>query len=192
MAGQISLTREQYLDSIRRLSAAANSLAGRFTMTQLTWQPQAGERWSMLECLDHLAVSTGVYLDAMQPAIGDARSGAAASLFRTAGFPSTKFARDLEPPPRRKIPAPGKIRPRPTLNPEGVLPLFLKAMDRVTALVESSAGRDLNSVRFRNPLIPLVRFTLASGFLIVAAHGRRHVWQAEQVASEPDFPRESA
>jgi len=189
MAG-ISLTREQYLDSIRQLSAAANDLAGRYNMTQLTWQPAAGESWSIMECLDHLAISTGVYLDAMQPAIGDAQSGAAAGIFRTAGLPSAKFTGDLEPPVRRKIPAPGKIRPRPTLNPEGILPEFLKAMDRVSSLVASTSSKDLNSVRFRNPLIPLLRFTVASGFLIIAAHGRRHLWQAEQVASEPDFPHQ--
>jgi hypothetical protein len=124
----------------------------------------------------------------MEPAIGDARSGAAAAVFRTAGFPSAKFTREMEPPSRTKMRAPGKIRPRPTLNPEGILPQFMKAMDRVSTLAGSTAGKDLNSVRFRNPLFPLVRFTVASGFLIIAAHGRRHLWQAEQVVKEPDFP----
>lgn len=188
MSAGISLTREQYLDSIRQLTAGANALAARYNMNQLTWQPAAGEGWSILECLDHLAISNEIYLDAMQPGIGDANRGAATGIFQTAGFPSTKFVRDLEPPVRRKIPAPGKIRPRATLNPEGILPQFLKSMERVSALVASSSGRDLNAVRFRNPLFPVVRFTVASGFLILAAHGRRHIWQAEQVAQEPDFP----
>jgi hypothetical protein len=188
MAGQISITREQYLDSIRQLCDAASELDDRLTMNQMTWQPEAGERWSISECLDHLAISTGIYLDAMESAIGDARFSEAAAIFRTAGLPSTRFARDLEPPPRRKMPAPGKMRPRPTLNPEGILPQFLKTMDRVSALVRSTARKDLNTVRFRNPLVPVVRFTVASGFLIIAAHGRRHLWQAEQVTREPDFP----
>jgi len=189
MAGQISVTREQYLDSIRQVSAAAADLAARLNMNQMTWQPAAGERWSISECLDHLAISTGVYLDAMEQAIGDARPGASAAVFRTAGFPSSKFAQELEPPSRRKMRAPGKIRPRPTLNPEGILPQFLKTMDRVSALVASTSAKDLNSVRFRNPLLPLLRFTVASGFLIISAHGRRHLWQAEQVTQERDFPQ---
>jgi hypothetical protein len=62
-------------------------------------------------------------------------------------------------------------------------------MERIASLVTSSAGKDLNSVRFRNPLVPLVRFTVSSGFLIIAAHARRHMWQAEQVTHESDFPR---
>ena len=191
MAGQISITREQYLDSIRQLCDTASELGERFTMAQMTWQPAAGERWSISECLDHVAISTGTYLDAMEPAIADAGLGASSAIFRTAGLPSTKFAQELEPPARRKMPAPGKIRPRPTLSPEGILPQFLKTMDRVSALVRSTARKDLNTVRFRNPLIPVIRFTVASGFLIIAAHGRRHLWQAEQVAREPDFPSRS-
>ncbi len=188
MAARISLTREQYLDSIRQLTASATSLAARFTMTQLTWQPEAGERWNILECLDHIAISATLYLDAMQTAIGNARPGPSAGVFHTAGLPSTKFTQVQEPPPRRRFPAPLKIRPRPTLNPERILPEFLQTMDRVTSLVTSSAGKDLNSVRFRNPLVPLLRFTVSSGLLMLAAHGRRHMWQAEQVTHAPDFP----
>ena len=188
MAARISLTREQYLDSISQLTASATGLAARFNMTQLTWQPAGGERWSILECLDHIAVSTAIYLDAMQPAIGDTRPGQEAGVFHTAGLPSTKLVRYQEPPPSHKSSAPGKMSPRPTLNPEGILPEFLTTMERLTTLVTSSAAKDLNSVRFRNPLIPLLRFTVSTGLLMLAAHGRRHMWQAEQVTHAPDFP----
>jgi hypothetical protein len=189
MAARVSLTREQYLDSIGKLTTAATDFGARYNLNQLTWQPGAAERWSILECLDHLAVSTGIYLDAMQIAIGGARPGPEAGVFHTAGLPSTKFVNDLEPPVTRKlIPAPGKIRPRPTLHPEGILPEYLEAMERLTAAVASSANKDMNTVRFRNPVIPLLRLTVATGFLISAAHGRRHLWQAEQVTKEPDFP----
>src|ERR1022692_4036905 len=125
MAEKISLTREQYLESIRQLTASATGLAARFNMTQLTWQPAAGERWSILECLDHIAISNTVYLDAMQTALGDARPGPEAGVFHTAGLPSTRLAQYQEPPPSRKSFAPRKISPRPTLNPEGILPEFL-------------------------------------------------------------------
>jgi hypothetical protein len=188
MAAKISLTREQYLDSIRQLTASVTGLAARYSMTQLTWQPAAGERWSILECLDHIAISIAINLDAMQTPTDDAPSGPEAAVFHTAGIPSTRFVHDLEPPPSRKFSAPGKLRPRPTLYPEGILPEFLKAMERVTAVVTSSAGKDLNSVRFRNPAIPLLRFTVSSGLLMAAAHARRHIWQAEQVTHQPDFP----
>jgi hypothetical protein len=189
MAAQISLSREQYLDAIRNLCDSANELADRLNMNQMTWQPAGGERWSITECLDHLAISTTIYLDAMQLAIAGARSGSDAAIFHTAGFPSAGFTRSIEPPPRIRFSAPGKIRPRATLNQEAILPRFIQAMDRVSALVMSTSGRDLNAVRFRNPFLPLVRFTVSTGFLIIAAHGRRHLRQAELVTREPGFPQ---
>lgn len=188
MAAKIAVTRQEYQEAIRQLRDSAAQLGNRFNLNQLTWQPAAGERWSIAECLDHLTISTAIYLDAMQSAIGGAPTGPMAGIFQTAGFASTKFTRDLDAPPRTKIPAPGKFRPRATLKPETILPDFLAAMDRVSSLVASTARNDLNAVRFPNPLTPLIRFTVGTGFLIVAAHGRRHLWQAEQVTLEPDFP----
>lgn len=189
MSEQISLTRDQYLDSIRDAKAEATEFAEKLTMTQMTWQPRDGAHWSVAECLDHLATSTDFVLDAMGTAVGQARPGANASQFRTAGFLSKKLVCDAEPPPRTKLPSPAKLRPRPTLNPEGILPRFLTAMDRILALVGSTAGKDLNAVRFQLPPIPLLRITAGSGLLLVGAHVRRHLWQAERVTREPDFPR---
>jgi hypothetical protein len=189
MSERIILTRAEFLDSVGDLTHTVTELTAGYDLSQLTWQPGAGERWSVLECLDHLAVFNGIYLDVMEQAISDARPGTDADVFRTGGFLSTKFTRMAEPPPKIKFPAPGKIRPRPTLNSENILPDFLQKMDRVAGLVRSTAGKDLNTVRFRNPIGPLLRFTVANGFLIIAAHARRHIWQAEQVVIDAEFPR---
>jgi hypothetical protein len=37
---------------------------------------------------------------------------------------------------------------------------------------------DLASVRFPNPFMPGMRFSLATGLHIIVAHERRHLWQA--------------
>jgi hypothetical protein len=36
-------------------------------------------------------------------------------------------------------------------------------------------------VRFKNPFIHGVRFSLATGLYVIAAHERRHLWQAWRV-----------
>lgn len=58
----------------------------------------------------------------------------------------------------------------------------------VRDLLREAAGIDLNRTRFVNPFIPLVRFTVGTGFLVIAAHERRHLWQAERVKANPGFP----
>jgi len=185
----ISLTREQYIDSIQKVREQAESFASRLSPTQLTWQPMGGARWSVLECLDHLTVFNTGYLAALEAAASNAPSGGRAGEFRTAGLPSEKFLSIAEPPPSLKAKAPGKLAPRPTLNPEKILPEFLASLDRVNALVRNTNGKDLNAVRFTNPFIPLIRFTVGAGMLVLGAHTRRHIYQAEQVLKEPDFPR---
>lgn len=183
------MTREEYLESINQIVLRAKELGNRYSLTQLTWQPAGGEAWSIYECFDHLTVSIDIYLAAMEAALLNARTGGADDTFRVRGLIATKLVNSLEPPVQRKFRAPGKMRPRPTLNPEKILPDFLEATNRVAALVKSTAGKDLNSVRFRNPLIPLLRFSVATGFLIAATHARRHLWQAEQIPADPGFPK---
>ncbi len=183
------MTREQYLESIDQIVQRAKELSNRYNLTQLTWQPGGGEAWSIYECFDHLTISTDVYLAAMEAVLPMARTGGAADTLRASGLIVTKLLAAVEPPVRRKFSAPGKIHPRPTLHPENILPDFLEATNRVKALVKSTAGKDLNSVRFRHPLIPLLRFTVSGGFLMAAAHSRRHLWQAEQIPNDPDFPK---
>lgn len=185
----ISLTRPQYLESIQKLRDTATGLCSSLTETQLSWQPGGGARWSVLECLDHITLFNASYLGAIEAAASNASPGKNAGEFRSAGMFSEKFVAFGEPPARAKVKAPGKIQPRPTLNSEKILPEFLKSMDRVSAFVESTANKDLNTVRFANPLIPLVRFTAGTGMLTIGAHSRRHLWQAQEVLKEADFPR---
>jgi hypothetical protein len=184
-----SLTREQYLDSIQKVREQAASLDERLSAAQQTWQPMGGARWSVVECLDHLAVFNAAYLAALEAAVSNAPSGGRAAEFRAAGFPSEKFLSIAEPPTSVKLKAPAKLAPRPTLNPEKILPEFLATLDRVSAFVRNTNGKDLNAVRFINPFIPLIRFTAGTGLLVLGAHARRHLYQAEQVLKEPDFPR---
>ncbi|HSB53345.1 MAG TPA: hypothetical protein VLD58_03280, partial [Gemmatimonadales bacterium] len=47
---------------------------------------------------------------------------------------------------------------------------------------------DLNGTRFANPFLPLVRFSVGTGFQVIAAHQRRHLWQAGRIRENPRFP----
>ncbi len=39
-----------------------------------------------------------------------------------------------------------------------------------------------------NPFFSLIRFSVGTGFQVIAAHERRHLWQAERVLANPRFP----
>ena len=53
---------------------------------------------------------------------------------------------------------------------------------------EDAAPIDVNRATFVNPFISIVRVRVGTAFHVIAAHERRHVWQADQVPNAPGFP----
>jgi hypothetical protein len=100
------------------------------------------------------------------------------------GFFGRKFAESLEPPVKRRTSAPGKIKPRPVTNREEILRSYHTAHDDIRRMLADAAAIDVNRATFRNPFIGLVRVKVATGFNVIAAHDRRHLWQAGQVEQE--------
>jgi len=47
---------------------------------------------------------------------------------------------------------------------------------------------DVNRIRFKNPFVPLIRFTVGTGLEIVSQHESRHLLQAERIRESPGFP----
>jgi hypothetical protein len=148
-----------------------------------TWRMDPGS-WSVAECLDHLATANHVYLRAMQPAAE--RALAAGRRRRRPAKPGVIggwFVRSLEPPakPGRKTKAPQKIRPRVAPPLADAAAQFFASHDEVRGFLRRFADIDLAGVHFPNPFIAGVRFSLATGVHVLAAHERRHVWQGWNV-----------
>ena len=93
------------------------------------------------------------------------------------------FVRSLEPPvkPHTKLRAPRAIRPRVGPSLADAVSRFLTSQDEVRAFLRKYESIDLAGVRFANPFITGIRFSLATGLHVIAAHERRHLWQAWRV-----------
>lgn len=163
------------------LERDAQALVSGLTEGLGTWRPDAGS-WSVAECLDHLAVTNRVYLEAMTPpadvarAAGRARRGPALP-----GLLGGWFVRSLEPPVKVKARAPSKIAPRTSPPLAEAFVRFTASQAEVREFLSTYADIDLASVRFPNPFVRGIRFSLATGLHAIAAHERRHLWQARRV-----------
>jgi len=138
-------------------------------------------RWCISECLDHLATSNRVYLDAMRQPIPRAREGN--RLRRGAakpGWPGRLFIYSLEPPPkfasRRK--SPRKARPRAAPSLADAYADFIASHADIRTFLLENADLDLARIRFTNPFVRVIHFSLATGLHVLMAHERRHLWQA--------------
>lgn len=159
----------------------ARALVAGLTDELGAWRPQPGS-WSVAECLDHLATANRVYLHAF---LLPADRALAARRRRCGparpGMIGRWFVRSLEPPVRLKGKAPRSIRPRTSPALADATTAFLESQDEVRAFLRRYADIDLAGVRFPNPFIRGVRFSLATGLHVIAAHERRHLWQAWRV-----------
>jgi hypothetical protein len=118
----------------------------------------------------------------MRPAAEKAR--AAGRLRRRPALPGLIggwFARTLDAPAKQKMRAPRAIVPRQSPPLADAAVAFLASHAQVTQLLRDYADIDLAGVRFVNPFIGAIRFSLATGFHVLAAHERRHLWQAWNV-----------
>lgn len=168
-------------DALTAIARDADALADGLTDAEAAWRP-APSSWSVAECIDHLATANRLYLVAMAPAAaraleqGRRRRGPAQP-----GLIGGWFVNTLEPTSRRKMKAPRAIRPRSAPAFSDAMLAFRTSHDDVRVFLRTYAGIDLARVRFPNPFIPGIRFSLATGLHVIAAHDRRHLWQAWRV-----------
>jgi hypothetical protein len=174
---------ESIAEALKATERDARALVEGLTEQAGTWRADNAS-WSVAECLDHLATGNRVYVRAMNPsgeralAQGRRRSGPARP-----GIVGGWFVRTLEPPvrPRFKMKAPKSIRPRQAPSLGDAAAQFFASQHEVREFLARFADIDLAGVRFANPFIRGIRFSLATGLHVIAAHERRHLWQAWRV-----------
>ena len=179
---------------LREAGAEARDLAGDLGPEQLRWRP-ADDEWSIAECLEHLVLTGEVYLEALDDVIERGRAEAKTSngSYRPSRI-GRWLVRSLEPPPGLKLPAPGILRPELEVEEAwgdergDPLAAFLDLREGYRERLLAADGLDLGAIRMSSPFLSLLRFDLGSAFRIIAAHERRHLWQARRVREAEGFP----
>jgi hypothetical protein len=192
MASLVNPTLASLTAEVEDLRARANRLASGLTRTQFNWQPDEGRKWSVGQCLDHLARANTLYLEAVTRAIDAAPPRPADQpLTARANALGRWFIATLEPPPRMAVRAPKAIQPVSSLDPADAERRFMNSLVLLCGVVARAWSVDPNRTRFRNPLARGWRlFNVTAALQIMTAHSRRHLWQAEQVRARPEWPRD--
>ena len=165
----------------------AGYLAANLTDQQLNWQPAPGS-WSVGQCLEHLCLMNENYLPAISAALKEKPDSVVEQI--TPGWLGRWFIRNFAEPSgsRKRVRAPSKIRPAARVD-LSVLDRFLSGNKSCRQLILQARSKNVNRIRFWNPFIPGLRFTVGTGLKIIASHQRRHLLQAERVRDSSNFPR---
>lgn len=190
-AGSMNLTPE--LDALRQqfeqIARDAETLVAPLTDAQFVWQPSP-ESWSVAQCIDHLNATARIYLPKLDEAIADARRR---GLHGTGPFRYAALGRFMTwaqaPPAKFKARAPKTFRPAVSRSRSEIMAAFAAAQVAFVDRLGQANGLHLGRARVSSPPFPWLRFSLGSGFALMAAHERRHLWQAGNVIGDPRFPQ---
>lgn len=168
------------------LDRSAQELAAGLTAEQFNWRPSP-DKWSIGQCLEHLCITNEAYVPAMRNALAGQPARDVEEI--TPGWFSRWFLRSfVEPSPTSKqVSAPKKILPAASVD-LSVVDRLHRSHQAAREFVRQAADRDVNRIRFRNPFLPGLRFTIGTGLLLLPSHGRRHLLQAERVKQSGVFP----
>jgi hypothetical protein len=184
LAPEIDVFRQQF----ERLATEADALVGPLTDEQFNWQPAPGS-WSVAECIEHLNITARHYLPRLDEGIAEAtRRGLYGDGPFTHDLIGKFFVRTMEPPARFRIKAPTTFRPGPQRSRSEIMAAFRAYQVQFVDRLRQASGLDLRRAKVHSPAVAWIKVSLNSGFALMCAHERRHLWQAQRVIAAPGFP----
>jgi DinB superfamily len=171
---------EEMEAQILAISARAKAIADLAGPEVSTKRPHEGS-WSVVECLEHLNVCADSMFAVWPQAISQARprKGSGNAPYKM-DFWGRMLSWILEPPARIKSKTPKWFEPAPSLEIGTVLQGFLDRQERLIATLQKCQGRAIDQVKMASTVDSRIHYSVWSGFVVTAAHERRHLWQAEQ------------
>jgi hypothetical protein len=181
----------ELVEEFEAIERDAEALVDPLDDDQFNWSPRRGA-WSIAQCVAHLNAMNAIYFEALARAVAASRrSGQSRQDDIRSCFAGRAFIAALEPPPRLKMRAPRRsVPPAARWHKAEAWPAFVRFHAHLRSAIRLMADVDLNRAVFPNPFLgPLVRVRAGTGLRIIAAHERRHVWQAWRVREVEGFPR---
>lgn len=180
------------LEAVRRQFEAtdreARGLGGTLSETEFNWHPVPGS-WSIGQCFLHLATGTDAVLPAIDRAIVIARERQLVSQGPVRyGFFARMMVKSMEPPVKWRMKTNRMFQPQgEALLRDAVLAELTASRGRILERVRQAGGLDLRRAIVVSPVSRLIRVPLGAYLAFLAAHDRRHLWQARQVREASGF-----
>ena len=141
-------------------------------------------QWSAAECLAHLSISTEIFLPVLRKILDDARGRHLASDGRPRMDVLGRILRwFLEPPVRSRVKTTAAFVPKSIRAKTEALAEFAALQVQLMELLQASHDLPIGRLKIISPFDSRVKYNVYSAFLILTAHQRRHLWQAEQAVA---------
>jgi len=138
-------------------------------------------RWSAAQCIVHLNLSNRAYLPKLSAVLQEIPAKKNLSPGRSfhLNWNARLLKYWLEPPSRLRLPTTAPFQPI-DVQPEVVLTEFREINERLIHILDAARDLALDAVKITSPFAETMKYNAYSAFVVIAAHNRRHLWQAER------------
>jgi len=154
------------------------------SMDDATWRARPGtDRWSVAECIEHLNMTSRAYVELIPDALRGARER---GLTQSSGsyrmdFMGWFLAKMLEPPVKRMRVTTSEPFAAPPVGAKAKVVSDYETLQRsLIEFLSQADGLALSKIKIASPFNDKMRYSVYSAYRVIAAHQRRHLWQAEQ------------
>lgn len=138
----------------------------------------SSEEWCVLECVDHMNKATELYLDQIEPKIGELNPAKKEAFKKT--WLANKFTKMLAPTEDGEIKS--KMKTMKVFIPvseidNSVIARFVENTERVENIIKQAQNKDLRSFKVTTAVGPILKFYLGDALDFILAHNERHVVQ---------------
>jgi len=155
---------------------------------QINWKPSE-EKWSVGECLDHLVVTHKLYnskIKELQPLFEDSDEGSFKFNHTLSGRMILKF---VDPNSTTKAKTFKVFKPTMSQINTNIIRSFCEEVETMISFAEKLHGADLTKFKISSPVTKLLRMNVGDALLINLYHDKRHLYQADKIINEPNFPK---
>lgn len=163
------------------IKSSAKKVTEGLTEEQFNTKP-APDRWSAAECISHLNATWNLYKKLIEEAVAKNQN----SSFKNPDnfkprFIMKKFTEIMEPPYKFKMKTFSQFVSNEKLSKQEVINKFNEGIDEAVKFIHASENVDIKKTILVSPISKFIKYQIGELFPFLAAHARRHIWQAENV-----------
>lgn len=188
------------IDELQRTLSVQNAhaAAARQLPIELLRTRPTPDRWSVVEVVQHLNLSSGHYYRALRRLYDDPRSALRPSPVFRPGLIGAFSVRSMTPREDGTIPMPmatlrmfdpARTGPGVVANAEQVWDTYMAMLDGFHRMLEQARTRGLEGPRIISTLGPVIRFRIGDAFRFPIAHQQRHVLQIDRILAQHEQGR---
>ena len=177
----------QLIYSVEHIIETVQKITRTYSTQELKQRP-APERWSVLDCLEHLSLYGDFYLPVFEKTIHKGfQQNKKPNANYQPGWLGNFFVNSMKP-KGTKIPNPMKTfkdkNPVLTSVPDDAVERFLSQQEQLLTLLKNARKTNIKKLRIPTTLGSFPKISLGDGFAFLIAHEERHLLQIQKTLEE--------